>query len=227
MPIRAVLFDLGGTLLDNTDPIGWAAAAAAVGIEVDPDHLAHAAREVEAELDGPQRPTLEALWERILERATGAPVPVGAGAEFLRQVRAEDRPMAPFSDARYCLETLQGEGRLLGVVSNSTSESEVRRHLERAGLLRFFAVVVSSATEGVRKPDAEIFRRAVRRLGLPAEEVLFVGDLAFTDARAAERAGLHGLWLNRYGWGFGEEPPEVTSLTEVPGYARSIGGRSR
>jgi len=121
-----------------------------------------------------------------------------------------------FSDTRRCLDELRSAHRELGVVSNSTSEAHVRRILDRVGILEYFSRVVSSGTEGVSKPDPEIFRRAVHRMNVKPEEALYVGNLAFTDAKGAAAAGLHSVWLNREGTGFGDDPPEIMSLLEVP-----------
>jgi putative hydrolase of the HAD superfamily len=117
----------------------------------------------------------------------------------------------------WCLEELARRKLRLGIVSNSRSEESVGEILERAGLRRRFASITSSGTEGVRKPDPEIFRRALAKLGLGPDEAFYVGNLRNTDALAAIRAGLRAVWLNRAGTGFGEDPPEVTSLSEVPG----------
>lgn len=224
MPIRAVLFDLGGTIIDELDPLGWAEAAAVAGLSVEPDHLAHAYREVEAELDRPEPPELVPFWTAVLERASGTPPGAEVVSKFIEAYRVDDHPAPMFSDVRYCLERLDAEGRAIGLISNSRSEQHCRADLERIGILGYFRVVVSSGTEKVRKPDPEIFRRAVERLGVRPSEVCFVGNLAYRDARAATRAGLHGVWLHRYGWGFGEDPPEITSLTELPAYVRGLEG---
>jgi putative hydrolase of the HAD superfamily len=219
--IHAVLFDLGGTLIDNADPLRWAEEARALGVGVDADHLAHAYREVQAEFDQRGEPESALFWSTVLGRALGRAVPVAVGGSFEdRWYRGEERSPPLFSDVRYCLEALESEGFALGLVSNSQSEAACRRHLDRLGILRFFPVIVSSGTEGVRKPDPEIFRRAVLRVGVPADESVYVGDLANTDARGATAAGLIGLWLNRFGWGLGEDPPEITSLTEVPNWVK-------
>ena len=222
MPIHGVLFDLGGTLLDNADPARWAADAAALGVPVEPDHLAHVVRELDVEIDGPKRPGLAEFFQTALERAAGTPIPPDTGAKFLARRPPGVRELPIFSDVRYCLERLDAGGFALGVVSNSTGEADVRRYLDKAGILGFFRTVVSSGTEGVAKPDPEIFRRALERLGGVAAETVYVGDLPYTDAQAASLAGLHGVWLNRYGWGFGDDPPEINSLTEVPGLVRRI-----
>ena len=219
--IRAVLFDLGGTLVDERDYAGWCDVARRFYLEIDPDAMTHAYLEVERDVDEapPPNDRVEAVidfWRRVLARASGHEVTREVAAKFCEAVRSSEQPYALFSDARRCLDTLAGEHRQLGVISNSTSEAQVRRILHKVGILGYFSRIVSSGTEGVAKPDREIFRRAVERMHVPPNEGLYVGNLAHTDAKAAEAAGLHSVWLNRYGFGYGEDPPVITSLLEVP-----------
>jgi len=226
--IRAVLFDLGGTLVDERNYAGWVELARTCCLDVDPDALARAFVEVEQEFDeappaGAPGATRLNFWRATLSRATERDVGDATAKRFLTAVRTtDDQPYPLFSDARRCLERLRGERRKLAVVSNSTSEARVRWILDRAGIVDYFARVVSSGTEGVAKPDPEIFRRAVGRLHVRPDEAFYVGNLANTDARAARSAGLHSVWLNRDGTGFGSDPPEITSLLEVPLCVRLI-----
>ena len=67
-------------------------------------------------------------------------------------------------------------------------------------LTHFFKKIIESAVVGVRKPDPEIFRMGVRALGLPAAEVLVVGDSLRKDILPAEEAGCKTLWLKGKGW---------------------------
>ena len=221
MRIRAVLFDLGGTLVDEKDFDGWVETARRFYLDLDPDSLRHAFLEVEAEVDSlapsiSREDRLIDFWRRTLSRAAGKDVDERTTKKFMSAVRESDRPVHLYSDARRCLDILKGEHRALGVVSNSTSEAGVRRILDRVGILDYFERVVSSGTEGVEKPDPEIFRRALARMHVRATEAMFVGNLAQTDAKGAEVAGLYGVWLNREGFGYGEDPPEITSLIELP-----------
>lgn len=225
--IRAVLFDLGDTLVDLRDFDGWVEVARRYYVDLDADGLRHAYLEVEAEVDG--RPSPEGresgrreFWRETLSRAARREVSPETAARFVATVRSAPPPPHLFSDVRRCLDELSAQRRLLGVVSNSDSEASVRALLERAGIASYFARLVSSGTEGVEKPDPEIFRRAVERLAVKPEETVYVGNLARTDAGGARAAGLHGIWLNREGWGYGEDPPEVTSLLEVPLWIRQF-----
>jgi putative hydrolase of the HAD superfamily len=214
--IAVVFFDLGGTLVDEQDILGWGEVASRLGLEIPPDDLAHAYSEVLRETDCTPRVPFEEFWQQVLARGAQHPVPRAIAERFLEEFRRRDRPMPLFSDARRCLEDLRSQGRRLAIISNSRGEDHVREILIRRDIAGFFEAVVSSGTEGVAKPDPEIFRRALAKLHVPAEESFYVGDLAFTDAKAAAAAGLHAVWLNRRGTGFGDDPPEITSLLEVP-----------
>jgi putative hydrolase of the HAD superfamily len=219
--LRAVLFDLGGTLVDERDFAGWTDAARRLYLDFDPDELAHAYQELLTEIDAePPIPDPEArvldFWRRTLSRAAQKDVTESTVEKFVAAHRGSQAPLQLYSDTRRCLEQLRSEHRMLGVISNSTSEARVRQILDRVGILDYFARVVSSGTEGVEKPNPEIFHRAVRRMNVAPAEALYVGNLAYTDAKAAQSAGLWAVWLNREGFGFGEDPPEITSLLEVP-----------
>ena len=222
-----MLFDLGGTLVDERDYTGWTELARRFYLEIDPDAMTHAFLEVEREVDESPPPAgsrdgAVEFWRRVLARASEKDVTSEVAGRFVAAVRATEGPFGLYSDVRRCLDTLAAEHRQLGVISNSTSEAQVRRILYKVGILDYFARVVSSGTEGVAKPDREIFLRAVGRMHLRPEQAFYVGNLRHTDAQGAAAAGLHSVWLNRYGFGYGEDPPEITSLLEVPLWVRKV-----
>jgi putative hydrolase of the HAD superfamily len=215
--IQAVLFDLGGTLVDMRDFPAMEDMANRLGVSVDADNLAHWTSEMRDENDRQGETwTMEEFWRKVVEGANGKPVPDGQWAQLFRAVSAHEFPALLYSDARMCLDELKHDRLTLGVVTNHVSEQSARELLARNAVLGYFKIVVASGTERVAKPDPEIFRRGVERLKVQPHETLYVGDKPNTDVRAAERAGLHGLWLHREGTGYGEDPPEVTSLAEVP-----------
>jgi len=229
--IRAVLFDLGGTLVDERDYGAWVDLARRVYLDLDADTLAHFYAEVVREFDATP-PSLEReatqveFWRQVLARSSGKEVDTRLATKYLGLLREAEPPVRLFSDVRRCLDQLRSERRSLAIVSNSTSEASVRRILDRVGVLDYFDRVVSSGTEGVAKPAAEIFRRAIERLNVRADEALFVGNLPTTDARGATAAGLHSVWLNREGMELGEDPPEIMSLLEVPLIIRRLEHRA-
>jgi putative hydrolase of the HAD superfamily len=220
--IRAVLFDLGGTLVDYHDYAHWCDLAHRLFVPVEEEEMAHAFHEVERETDVRERLGHTEYWRLVLERASGRAVDTPTARRFVEMLSEHPGFHRLYSDTRRCLDTLASGRRRLAVISNSSSEANVRKILHDTEILPFFERVVSSGTEGVEKPDPEIFRRTLARMELPAAETLYVGNLAFTDATAAREAGLHGVWLNRHGTGMGVDPPEITSLLEVPLTVRSI-----
>jgi HAD superfamily hydrolase (TIGR01509 family) len=214
--IRAVLFDLGGTLVDYHDFAHWTELARRCFVDFEEEALAQAFYDVERQTDVRPKVGQAEFWRRTLATAVGHDVELPTAERFLVVLREHPGFARLYSDTRRCLETLRSEGRRLGVVSNSSSEAHVRSILHATGILPFFERVVSSGTEGVEKPDPEIFRRALIRLDVRPEEAFYVGNLAFTDAQAAREAGLGAVWLNRAGTGMSDDPPEITSLLEVP-----------
>ena len=220
---KAVLFDVGGTLVEDRDFSEYESIAEQIGLRTEAEAIGEAVRWADASLDGPgPRPVPEEYWGRVLARSSGSEVPGSLARRFVERLERLPRVAHLFSDVRRTLERLAAEGRRLGVVSNSRSEAGLRETLGASGILGYFEALVSSGSEGVAKPDPEIFRRAVRRLGLGVHEAFYVGDLAYTDARAAARAGLGSVWLNREGTGFGSDPPVISSLSELPRWVARI-----
>jgi putative hydrolase of the HAD superfamily len=220
--IRAVLFDLGGTLVDYHDYAHWTALAQRCLVDAEEEAIAHAFHQVERATDNRDRVGYVEFWRRVLSQAAEREVETAVAERFLGFVREQPGFFRLYSDTRRCLEALRSERRRLGVISNSSSEAHTRQILHATGILPYFERVVSSGTEGVEKPDPEIFHRTLRRMRLPAAETMYVGNLEYTDAFAAREAGLHSVWLNRAGTGMGLDPPEITSLLEVPLAVRQL-----
>ncbi|MGI0155207.1 MAG: HAD family hydrolase, partial [Thermoplasmata archaeon] len=177
-PIRAVLFDLGGTLVDYHDFAHWTELARQCFVDVEEGALARAFFDVERETDVRERVSYPEFWQRTLARAGEREVARPTAERFLALGTEQPGFSRLYSDTRRCLEELRSQGRRLGVVSNSSSEAHVRTILHETGILPFFERVVSSGTEGVEKPDPEIFRRAVQRMHLEPGEAFYVGNLA-------------------------------------------------
>lgn len=72
--------------------------------------------------------------------------------------------------------------------------------LEEAALLPLFDRVIESAVVGVRKPDPAIFALGVQALGLPAEQVVVVGDSLSKDIKPASSLGCRTIWIKGRQW---------------------------
>lgn len=95
--------------------------------------------------------------------------------------------------------------------------------LKDFGLYSFFSDIVESSVVGVRKPDPAIYRLGVEAMGLPAEQVLVVGDSFSKDVVPAKAVGCKVAWLKGEGWGneeIDETLPDlvITDLAYLPTY---------
>ena len=97
------------------------------------------------------------------------------------------------------LRTLRAAGKTLGIITNGQTEWQLRK-LHGLGLGDFFDVVMVSEAEGIRKPDPRIFHRGAERCGVTPAEAMFVGDHPDVDAAGAKAAGLVAVWKRMPYW---------------------------
>ena len=103
-----------------------------------------------------------------------------------------------YPDTIKCLQAL-GEKYHLGIIANQIPGAEQR--LEEKGIRRYFDLIVSSAEEGVAKPDLRIFRIALTRAGCTPEQAVMIGDRIDNDIVPAKQMGMKTVWIKQ---GFGK-----------------------
>ena len=103
--------------------------------------------------------------------------------EYVGTLEFEVLPGVP-----HALRRLRAHGLALAVVANW--DFGLHEHLRRHRLDRWFDAVVVSAEVGARKPDPALFLEALRRVGVPPERALHVGDHAPHDEVGARAAGM-------------------------------------
>jgi len=203
---RSLLIDAMGTLvrLEPPAPALRRELARRFGIEVSP---AQAQRAVAAEIgyyrahmqDGRDAASVHELqW-----RCAGALRTALPRSERLRRIDGFSLTAAllaslrfsAYADARPALEAARDRGERVIVVSNwDASLADV---LARVGLEPLLDGVVTSADAGVRKPQRQIFERALELAGVPAERAVHVGDSLEEDVAGARAAGIAAVWVNR------------------------------
>jgi putative hydrolase of the HAD superfamily len=100
-------------------------------------------------------------------------------------------------DAPGLLAWLSNQGIRIGLISNvgRTPGFALRELLEIEGIAEYFDVMVFSDEVRIRKPDPEIFHRAVRELGAESGGVVHVGDSLRSDIWGAKKAGMKAIHL--------------------------------
>jgi HAD superfamily hydrolase (TIGR01509 family) len=96
--------------------------------------------------------------------------------------------MVLWPDSVQALEMLAPHFKL-GIISNANGFLE--RDLSVLGIRHYFAFVLDSGVEGVSKPDAEIFRRALRQADVRPDQALHIGDQPIADIKGAQDVGMH------------------------------------
>lgn len=138
---------------------------------------------------------------------------LSAPADFLQDVLWEwYRPLAETAylepRTHEILEELSSRGHRLAIVSNTfVPGSVLDRHLASLGLLRFFPLRVYSCDTGYRKPSRKIFQHALRGLNVSPDDAVFVGDRWRQDVQGATRAGLKAVW---------KPPPQAAPRRSYP-----------
>jgi putative hydrolase of the HAD superfamily len=199
--LRAVLFDWGGTLMDDewTDEIaleGHAAGLAALDRDGLPDAEAFTTflGEHEAELFPPASEDeidISAVMASSFERQ-GVDLTDDDIRLFLQAAHDVWSSYYRLATSTHALlEALRERGLALGLVSNTASPQWLLQPvLERQGLVERLDTIVLSSEVGKRKPHPAIFERALEELGVDAGDALFVGDRLEADVLGASRVGM-------------------------------------
>jgi putative hydrolase of the HAD superfamily len=127
------------------------------------------------------------------------------------------------------LITLKGLGLKLGILSNTfVNADSLEKHLKQLGLLDFFSVRLYSYQFDFRKPDLRIFEIAAERLDEPAENILYVGDRIDMDIKPALKFGFEPVLKAAY-TNAGKISPngawKITHLAELPTLIKKINAK--
>ena len=190
---RGVLLDLDGTLVDSNPAHAqaWHQALSENGHEVQLE-------EIEKRIGMGGDNLLPSLLGIEKESELGTRIS-GRRGEIFRELLPHIRP---FEGVRPLLEKMRESG-LRPVIATSSPDEELNPLVEIAGIADLLEERTSADDADSSKPDPDIVKAALGRLGLPPKETVMLGDTPY-DIAAAGAAGV-GVIAFRCGGMFSDE----------------------
>ena len=210
--LRAVIFDLGGTLMyerANWDPITAQADEALTnylreqGMEL---NLSTFPREFRRRLakyfKKREKDLLETSYGFVLRDVLEEKGYRDVSDTIVRA--ALDRLFAVTQtnwviegDTLQTLKKLETDGYRMGLISNAGDDQDVQQLARRFGINQYFDFILTSASCSYRKPHRRIFELALSNWYFLPSEAVMVGDNLDADVRGAQSVGLYTVWISR------------------------------
>ena len=210
--VRAVVFDVGETLIDESRL--WAAWAEWLGVPPFTFFVAMGS------VIGSRRDHRDVftLLGFVYEREAAARKAAGIVGGF------DARDLYP--DVRPCIDALRVDGYAIGVVGNQPARAEGQLN----GLALPVDLVATSAGWGVSKPSPAFFARVATAMDCAPAEIVHVGDRVDNDVVPAATAGMVSVFVRRGPWALiqrgwpGAEQARIAidSLAELPPALRAL-----
>jgi len=206
--VDAVLFDLDDVLVPFHTPAAWQWAWRPQGPVLGDRRVRAAVRRSMKAWDrrrwlgltGKAPPAdLSVLRQHLAETlwaVAGHSLPEAETEAVVRRLLHPAGEVERFPDVAPALERLRAKETRVGIVTLLPADS-ARWLLHRTGLPETL-LVSAGDPPGPTLPERVAFRDAVERIGASPENVAYVGDLFWSDVRAAGRAGLAAVLVDRY-----------------------------
>ena len=204
--VKAVLFDLGNTLVQMWTPeLVYKKVLASLGIRKPVGGISEALARTEEEfkLQG-YRVTYGKVpyeeyygrWDSVVLKHLGVP----DDRRLSREIQArwfDHADCVIYPDVKDTLTKLKRAGLKTGLVSTAYEE-DIHAISRKAGLeTDLFDVVIGANTIKREKPHPDVFRHALKKLNVKPEEALFIGDDIDADYKGAEKVGIRALLIQR------------------------------
>lgn len=208
MPVRAIFFDVGETLMDEHRLYRDYAMRMGVTYEyfMTTMEAAMVRREPVRNIFSIVKPGFDFKAARAQREAEGKTFAIGKHDLY--------------DDAESCLAALRAKGYFIGIAGNQPASAEPT--LRACGLAADF--IATSDGWGVSKPDARFFEKVCEAAGCAPEQIAYVGDRVDNDVLPALASGMRPILVRRGPWGRAQwQWPEaeqahlrIETLAELP-----------
>ena len=212
--IKAVLFDLDGTLLNRDESVK-------MFIERQYDRLyklvGHIPKEKYAsrfiELDNQRYVWKDKVYRQLVNEFNIADI---IWEKLLQDYMSEFKNNCiPFPNLIQMLEELKSNNLVLAIITNGYGQFQID-NIKALNIEKYFDTILVSEWEGIKKPNPQIFLRALEKLNILPNESIFIGDDPENDVKAAQYVGMKGVWKRDIQWENVEADFIVDDLSELP-----------
>ena len=172
--IKYIFFDLGATLVDESDVYKSRCQFAIDQLSIDP----------------------EEFMNKVYEEAGISPTPIRTAAKAYGVALPEwDNSLEKLYEAvPDVIKGLYGKYKL-GIIANQSLGTQER--IDKWGIGKYFDVVMASAEAGCAKPDLKIFKMALQKAKCEPNEAVMVGDRLDNDIVPAKELGMKTVWVRQ------------------------------
>lgn len=213
--IKAVIFDLDGTLLDRDRSL-----AAFINEQYNrlAEHLQHIPKDQFAkrfvELDAKGYVWKDRVYQQLIEEFEIKGIEwQNLLEDYVTNFNAH---CIPFPNLTLMLEDLAGKSIRLGMITNGRGQFQLDNILA-LGIKDHFEEILISEWEGMAKPDPAIFRKALSGLAVSPDEAVYIGDHPKNDIQAAQAVGMKAVWKKDQQWSCLDADGEIDDLNEIVG----------
>lgn len=178
------------------------------------------------ELDLIERPVEKFLKEILTEfEITSIPADVARAAMNEMYLNTEKHWKIE-KETHQVLQHLLDHHYKLALITNASDAWDVNNLIDENDLRGYFASILISAIEGIRKPDERIFVNAAQQLEVDLADCVMVGDTLNADVLGAHNCGIKAVWVKRRKDALDTSSlsnkklipdAEIVSLEELPG----------
>ncbi|WP_298829676.1 HAD family hydrolase [uncultured Planococcus sp.] len=211
--IRAVIFDLDGTLLDRDRSLEAFINEQHSRLA---EHLQHIPRDQFAkrfiELDAKGYVWKDRVYQQLIEEFEIKGIDwQNLLEDYVANFRAH---CIPFPNLLSMLEDLAGKSIRLGMITNGRGQFQLDNILA-LGIKGYFEEILISEWAGMSKPDPAIFQKALATLGVSPDEAVYIGDHPQNDIQAAQAIGMKAIWKKDPHWSCMGADGEIDDLNEI------------
>ncbi|SDM88937.1 putative hydrolase of the HAD superfamily [Psychrobacillus sp. OK028] len=212
--IKAILFDLDGTLLNRDESLK-------IFVDKQYDRLSHLIGHITKDayitrfiqLDSRGYVWKDKVYRQLVEEFAVTKI---TWEELLQDYLEEFKySCVAFDHLLLMLEELKKREVLIGMITNGYGQFQMD-NIKALGIESFFQVILISEWEGMKKPDSQIFLRAADKLGVLPSECVFIGDHPENDVQGAMKTGMMGIWKKDIEWTDVQAEYVIDDLMEIP-----------